>query len=338
MTAEVHADGSSTVTARMTYSQPWSAYNAAQVEEKDRFMVLLADLCKRVPQPPQTRGRPRLPLSDMLFSTTFKVYSRFSSRRFSSDLREAEERGLIVRAPHFNSVTGYLSDPKLTPILHRLIEESSLPLKAIESDFAVDSSGFSTSRFDQWAEFKYGKAEKARSRKWVKAHLMVGVTTNVVTSVEVTAWNEADSRYFGPLVASTAERFDVSGVSADKAYLSKRNLALVEGVGGTPYIPFKARTVPRLPLLPEFSDAWDRMYHRFAYEREEFMRHYHRRSNVESTFSMIKRKFGDSVMSKSRTGQVNEVLAKCLAHNVVVVVGAIHELGIQPIWETPAAV
>ncbi len=46
-----------------------------------------------------------------------KVYSRFSSRRFTSDLREANVRGLIGRVPHFNSVTGYLANPELTPIL-----------------------------------------------------------------------------------------------------------------------------------------------------------------------------------------------------------------------------
>src|SRR5437867_3638711 len=141
MTAEVHSDGSSTVTARMTYSQPWSAYNAAQVEEKDRFMTLLAELCGQVPQPPQTRGRPRLPLSDMAFAAAFKVFSRFSSRRFSSDLREAQRRGLVRHAPHFNSVSNYLSSPTLTPVLYDLIETSSLPLRTLESDFAADSSG-----------------------------------------------------------------------------------------------------------------------------------------------------------------------------------------------------
>ncbi len=70
------------------------------------------------------------------------------------------------------------------------------------------------------------------------------------------------------------------------------------------------------------------MYHAFAYDRERFLQHYHKRSNVESTFSMIKTKFGDSVMSKSDTGQANEVLCKVLAHNVVVVARAIHELGL----------
>jgi transposase len=37
-------------------------------------------------------------------------------------------------------------------------------------------------------------------------------------------------------------------------------------------------------------------------EADEFMQHYHKRSNVESAFSAIKRKFGDSVRSKCALG------------------------------------
>jgi hypothetical protein len=37
---------------------------------------------------------------------------------------------------------------------------------------------------------------------------------------------------------------------------------------------------------------------------------YHMRSNIESAYSMIKGKFGDSVRSKSDTGQINEALCK----------------------------
>lgn len=330
MTTETTPDGTVTETraARLTYTQEWSSYNDAQTHEKERFMALLADLCSAIPQPPQGRGRPRLPLSDMAFAAVYKVYSRFSSRRFATDLRDAQERGLIARAPHFNSVSNYMSDANLTPVLHELIAASSLPLKAVETDFAVDSSGFSTRRFDQWVDFKYGKTAQKRSRQWLKAHLMVGVKTNVVTSVEITAWNDADTRYLPTLVADTAERFDVREVSADKGYLSKRNVAFVESVGGTPYIPFKTSTVPVLPTIPELSDSWTRMYHQFAYNRDAFMDRYHKRSNVETTFSMIKGKFGDAVMSKSETGQANEVLCKVLAHNVVVVARALKEFGL----------
>lgn len=58
---------------RPTYPQDWPSYNLAQQHEKERFLVLLRDLCNTVPQPPQTRGRPRLPLSDMVFAASYKV-------------------------------------------------------------------------------------------------------------------------------------------------------------------------------------------------------------------------------------------------------------------------
>lgn len=71
------------------------------------------------------------------------------------------------------------------------------------------------------------------------------------------------------------------------------------------------------------------MYHYFAYQRDTFLIHYHKRSNVETTFSMIKRKFGDSLRSKSDTGQLNEVLCKVVCHNLCVLISAIHEIGLE---------
>jgi hypothetical protein len=75
--------------------------------------------------------------------------------------------------------------------------------------------------------------------------------------------------------------------------------------------------------------AWDRMYHLFALQRDTFLAHYHVRSNVETTFSMIKRKFGESLKSKSYEGQVNEVLCKVICHNLCCLVSAVHELGLE---------
>ncbi len=64
--------------------------------------------------------------------------------------------------------------------------------------------------------------------------------------------------------------------------------------------------------------------------REKFLEHYHKRSNAETAYSMIKGKFGDSVRSKSDVGQINETLCKVLCHNICVLIQAIHELGIEP--------
>jgi hypothetical protein len=40
-------------------------------------------------------------------------------------------------------------------------------------------------------------------------------------------------------------------------------------------------------------------HHTFEARNDEFLAHYHQRSNVESTFSMVKRKFGASVRAKA---------------------------------------
>ncbi len=72
------------------------------------------------------------------------------------------------------------------------------------------------------------------------------------------------------------------------------------------------------------------MLHYFRYKQAEFLEHYHQRSNVESTFSMVKRKFGDSVRSKTNTAMINEVLCKFLCHNLCVLIQEQSQLGIEP--------
>lgn len=153
----------------------------------------------------------------------------------------------------------------------------------------------------------------------------------MVTSAEVTGWTAADTNFFRPLLAATAEHFTIKKVSADKAYLSHANVDAVEKFGAVPFIPFKINT-----KVPTGDGAWERMYHLFAYERGTFLANYHKRSNVETVFSMIKSKFGDAVLSKTDPGQMNEALCKVLAHNICCVIGAIHELGIGPGFSIPA--
>jgi transposase len=57
--------------------------------------------------------------------------------------------------------------------------------------------------------------------------------------------------------------------------------------------------------------------------------HYHKRSNVETTFHMIKSKFGQRLRSKTMTAKINEALCKVLCHNLCVVIQSQLELGIE---------
>lgn len=161
--------------SRRTYSQDWPSYNKAQTEEKALFQRLLHQLCQGIGEPSQAIGRPRAPLPDMIFSSVFKVYSTVSTRRFMTDLRDAFSKGYISKLPCYNTIFKYFESEILTPHLGVMIEERSLPLQALESSFAVDSSGFSTSKFVQWLQAKHHNPRLLEKREWLKVHLMCGV-------------------------------------------------------------------------------------------------------------------------------------------------------------------
>jgi len=326
---EQNADGSTTVTEALTvvkkktYSQNWPAYNLAQTTEKNWFLTLLADLCKAIPEPERKnlRGRP-IPLRDAVYAACFKVYSGFSARRFTCDLESAVEEGHISRAIHFNSVLNVLDCDESTPILLELIQKSATPLKEVEVEWAVDSTGFSGSRYDRWFTEKWGQPQKKLA--WTKAHVICGTRTNVIAAATILEEKAGDAPQLPGLVNETAKTFTVKEVAADKAYGSMLNFDTVDSVGGTLYAAFKGSATGAA------GGIYGKMYHYFALNQEKYLNHYHRRSMVESTFSMIKRKFGDSVRAKTDLAMKNEVLAKFICHNICCVISAIYERGIDP--------
>jgi hypothetical protein len=270
---------------RKTYRQDWPNYNLAQNREKDHVQELLADLCRGRPGPVSQKrtkgGRKPVAVRDAVFTAVFKVYTGFSARRCMSDLRAAHKGKHIGQVLCHNSVLKALENPALTPILKELVGQSALPLRAVETKFAVDSSGFCTSRFTRFFDVKYG------------------VTVNEV--------------------------------SADKAYTCTENLQTVAQLGGTLYSPFRKNTTGGI------GGIFERAFHDFCLNRDEFLARYHLRSNVESTFSGVKRLTGDAIRSKTDTAMANEVYCTLIAWNLTCLVHAIYELGITPVfWEDPA--
>lgn len=311
---------------RPTYPQNWPVYHYVQCHEKSLVQKLLKGLCDGVLSPPHPgRGPKPVPLGDAVYGMTMKVYVGMSARRATSDIRTCAEAGHISRAPRASTVLDYFGKPEMTALLKRLIEESAAPLACVESQFAADSTGFGTSVYRRWFDAKYGRERSEQG--WLKAHAMVGTRTNIVTAVNVTESNVSDCPELPALLTATERRFRLSEVSADKAYLSRDNLEEIEAVGAVPYIPFKINSQGEGPA------AWQRLWAMFLLNRDEFLKHYHRRSNVESTFSAVKRKFGGAVRSRNLVAQTNEVLCKLLCHNLSCLAQAIYELNIKPMFD-----
>lgn len=324
VTGEVNAAGQITITqtVRKTYAQNWPAYDNATTHQKELFMKFLKDATATIPQPAYEFGRPTLPVSDMIYGAVMKVFTTFSLRRFMGDMKEAKEKGYVKVSPCYSSIGHFMQREDLTPIFAGLVTVTSLPLRSVEKDFTIDSTGFGTGVFQRWFSFKYGK--EISSKRWVKCHFLAGVKTHTITSVKITSEFDSDCPELAELAKKTAENFDMDELSGDKAYLSRANLELIAGLGAAPFIPFRSNSQGS-----GNGAVWKKMYHFFMLQNGEFLEHYHKRSNAESTVHMVKSKFGDTVRSKTWTAQVNEVLCKIICHNICVVIQEMNELGIE---------
>ena len=315
---------------RKTYRQQnWHAYEVAQMTERARVPQLLHSLCEScVDEPegvPGKPGRKPIPRREAIYAAVMKVYSCCSGRRADPDIKAGVDRGHLSRKWNPKTLFRVLADPALTPVLVQLIMEASAPLAGVEAlaggQYAQDSTGFSTVFYERWFDQKHGKLRSEHG--WVKLHLMVGTVTHVVTGVKVSS--EADCPVLPETLAQTRVYHRVQEVSADKAYLANYNLAAIADSDALPYIPFKTNSLGTASK----SEHWRKMWCLFQLKAEEFLRAYHRRSNVESTIGSIKSKCGGGVRNKLPVAQCNEVLAKVLLHNLACVVHAIEKYGID---------
>ncbi len=313
------------------YTQDWPAYNKAKVNEKILFLEIINELLNQIDfKREKSVGRPRANLRDLIFCCAIQSYSGLASRRAIADINIVNSKNYIDKIYHFNTILRGYSNPEITSIVRNLITLSALPLRHIENTHAIDSSGFSTTQFGRWMDYRL-EGEK-RYRKWKKCHIVCGTKTNIITAVKVTAGTAADCPTLPELVSQTNVNFEVSELSADKGYLSRKNFDFVKEIGGLPFIMFKEDSIQ----TKKGSSIWRDMYKMMCLEPEKYFKHYHQRSNVETCFFMLKRKFGSSLRSKSSVGHENEILFKVLCHNICCLIQEMYETGICTYIQNPA--
>ena len=307
----------------------WSAYTRAQEMENKTFIPILSDLCTTIPERDQTLGRQAWPWGKVVLYICWKIFVGKAWRRSTDKTQHSEHKYGRRENPSWSALARYMQDPELTVVLTELLEHSASPFRSVEEVFAIDSTGFSTSVVENWNTYRYGSVVRStgdpdhplgRQRPsqrtlFVKTHLCCGARTNVITAAIVTATDSGDAPMLPMLLETTAKRFRLKEVLADKAYLAQYNLNAIHGVGALPFIPMKSNSI-----IHEGEDEptkwWNALYHFFGSHRDAFLSHYHQRSNVETTMSMVKAKFSEHVRSRHPVARVNEVLAKLLCHNI----------------------
>jgi len=306
----------------------WPAYDAAKQAKPILFDRHAWDLLQIVPEPldpPGRRGRRALPLRTQLLFAARYVDSTADSRGARGQLVKELEAGsgLFPRVPNYSTASRLFNHDGTTEILRRLIEESAWPLRELENGgtIAIDSTGFCTSCLG-W--YNVEKHNQKRKHPFVKAHVVCGARTQIVLGANLTDENGADCPQFIPLVERVWKRgFRPAEVTGDKAYLSRANFTAAWKLGLEPYMPFKVNSLGTASGCP----IWTAKYHQFHSRPDEFLRHYHVRSQIESTFSSVKRTLGENLLSHTARARYNETLTRLWVHNVWTIIRISYEMG-----------
>lgn len=312
-------------------TQDWHKYNLAKTNEKRLFYELLNELCQLIPEPIYEFGRPKIPIKDLVFVSALKLYNAYSLRKIDYDIKLAEKSGYIKKAPHYNQLSKFFNQESTYYLLQKLLTITALPLKELEDSYSMDASGFGSYQYDRWMKvrFKKNKDGKLNTKGWrnyVKGHVCIGTRTNIICSAEVTYGNLSDVKQAEKLL-EPLKIFNPKEVSADKAYNSKRIFQMIDSLGAIPFIPYPSSRNPENGRnQPEI---WIKMYKLFKDHKELFMAKYHKRSNVETVFSMVKMRLGEFLKSKKYETQRNELLMKFICHNICCLIQEIFENNIQ---------
>jgi transposase len=300
----------------------WHKYNLAKTQEKRLFYQLLHELCQIIPEVPNpATGRHPVQVRDLVFSAGLKLYSNYSGRKIMSDLVHAKGANFIKSAPHYNTLSDFINSEAVYDLLQRLLTISAMPLKLLEDSFSIDSSGFGSYQYERWMRTRFSGSKKGW-RNYLKGHIVIGTRTNIICACECTYGNYSDVKQAPELIKRVGDNFNMKEFSGDKAYSAMRIHQLLESFNAIPYIVFKDNSNPKEHKSPRI---WYLMYNYFKNHTEQFMKHYHKRSNVETVFSMVKMRLGEFLKSKTYVAQRNELLMKFICHNICCLVQEIFE-------------
>jgi transposase len=232
---------------------------------------------------------------------------------------------ISVDIPCFKTLSNYNENNSLEIILDELIIESSKPLSVIEHDFATDATGIRTKLFSTWYSIRCQKEVKKRDHLMI--HISIGVKSNIVTALNVETKSGKDNEIFREHVDKTSENFKINEWSGDGRYWCKENCNKINEIGAKPYFKvWKNWSGKSRGCMP-----WKLMNLESKNNPVEYGKHYHKRSNVESTNHSKKVLHGNSVYSRLSSARINEETLRWINHNINVLNRAKYEWKINPI-------
>lgn len=240
------------------------------------------------------------------------------------------------RPPHQNTLSEWINDDTITPVLEEMLAITTEPFRIREIGAIMDSSKVSQMRTAHARLVEYG-TDKRPEAEWMKAHALVGVETLAVMAVEFSAKDIHDINHFKSLLAKVPKAFALRFLLADRAYLSENTLGTLWDLGIRAVIPVKSKWDPETKKA--YYEAAKSLANWYDNRPREFDEIYRLRPKIEGLFSLMKRLADGFCWSRGRprtgnqqpTAWKNEVLCKFIYLNLRATVTLSEETGYRDI-------
>jgi hypothetical protein len=179
---------------------------------------------------------------------------------------------------------------------------------------AVDSTGFSLRNISRHMEKRVKEFGAVRKKKdFVKTTYSVDTDSLMILSCDCTDQHSHDVKRMAYAVSSLVRGgFGVGCVVADKGYDAEYvHRDIHERLGADAMIPIRKTEQARIETSRVKTSGFNRGRMKFFFNEKI----YNLRSLVETVNSMVKRKMGDVINSRTRLTSNVEVLFRSIAHN-----------------------
>ena len=236
---------------------------------------------------------------------TIRQYEGKSYRMFADWLLEAYYLRSFLRLsriPHFTTLQKF-TDRIKNSLLEKIIS-SFIVISGTKHILGVDSTGFKITHASQY----YTERTRYR-RKYAKLSIGADVLQQIICTIKIRrAPTRHDNRDFKPVLTRIAEILPLSVVTADKGYDSEANHHLVrEELHAFSIIPARYEHLPVWRTHGKYRKQMKHGYSKLLYNQ---------RNKDETIMSVIKRLFGEHLMSRLTRTQNKELSFRCITYNM----------------------
>jgi len=219
-------------------------------------------------------------------------------------LNNIKEKLGLDKIPHFTTLQKFVT--RIPSFLFNIVLSKTLKLFYSRGEtvsiIAIDSTGFTSS----YASHYYSRRTGKLRRSFLKTSISVDTSKKVILGWKISQKTDHDVKHAKTLIKQSNKSKKSECYVMDKGYDSEKIHALIrEEIKAESIIPLRVRKRKKIKGK----------YRKQLYLTFDKIK-YNKRNIVETTFSVIKRKFGELIRARKFYNQIKEIKIKLLVYNI----------------------